>query len=207
MIALECLQPGDRLPSEAELAARLGVGRSTLREAVRVLGHIGVLRARQGSGTFVASVRSASELEQRLTRARVAEVFEVRHALEGLIARLASQRRTPEQVRRMREALEQCRQHADNGDLAAFVKADMQFHQVAAEATENSVLVELYGALRRSFEQASVTIADLVELQRANDLHADLLEAIARGESRAAAAATRRHLNDTERLFRSALHP
>lgn len=204
LIEQQGLRTGDRLPSEPQLAQQLGVGRSTLREAIRALSHGGVLETRQGSGTFVAAGPAQTPLDVRLAEARVAEVFEVRKALEVLIAEVAPQRRTDEHVQRMRAALQHCREHATSGDLHAFVAADAQFHQVTAEATGNTVLVELYAVLRRSLEGASVAIADLVELHHANDLHAVLLEAIADAEPAAAVAATRRHLEATTKLFESA---
>ncbi|HEY0573789.1 MAG TPA: FCD domain-containing protein [Pseudonocardia sp.] len=203
----EGLRRGDKLPSEAQLGARLGVGRSTLREAIRVLSHSGRLETRQGSGTYVSSSanqESAASLDERLADAHVVEVFEVRRALEVLIAQTAPTRRTGDHVARMREALRQCRDHASTGDVAAFIAADSRFHQVAAEATGNVVLVELYAVLRRYLENASVAIADLVELRRANDLHEVLLEAIADSDPAAAVAATRQHLDDTVSLFEAA---
>jgi len=204
LVADEDLHPGDRLPSEAQLATRLGVGRSTLREAIRVLSHNGRLETRQGSGTYVSAPPPAATLDERLTEAHVAEVFEVRRALEALIAQTAPLRRTEDHVARLRDALRECREHATDGDFAAFVAADSRFHQVTAEATGNVVLVELYGVLRRSLENASVAIAGLVELQRANDLHEVLLDAIADGDPAAAVAATRQHLEDTVSLFEAA---
>jgi DNA-binding FadR family transcriptional regulator len=205
LIEQEGLGPGDRLPTEPRLTQRLGVGRSTVREAIRALSHGGLLETRQGSGTFVRAPTAQPPLDARLTEARVTEVFEVRRALEVLIAETAPQRRTDEHIQRMRAALQECRDHAASGDIRAFVAADSQFHQVAAEATGNSVLIELYAVLRRSLEHASVAIADLVELHHANERHAVLLQAIADAEPETAVAATRQHLEDTVKLFEAAL--
>ncbi len=203
LIEQEGLQPGDRLPSEARLAEQLHVGRSTLREAVRALAHSGEVNTRQGSGTYVTAPPT-DEFAARLVRARVDEVFEVRRALEVFIAQTAAERRTAEHIHQMRTALENCRAHARTGDVAAFIAADSRFHQLAAEATGNTVLIELYRVLRRSLERASHAIADVVELQHANDMHAVLLEAIADGDASAAVAATHAHLTDTMRVFESA---
>jgi DNA-binding FadR family transcriptional regulator len=197
LISHEGLDVGDRLPSEPRLAARLGVGRSTLREAIRVLSHTGMLETRQGSGTYVGRPGNGATLEARLAEARVDEVFEVRRALEVLIAQAAPLRRTDEHVRQLREVLAECRLHATTGDLQAFIEADSRFHRITAEATGNSVLVELYAALRRPLENASGVIADLVELERANDRHEVLLDAIADATPDDAVAATRAHLDDT----------
>ena len=85
---------GTRLPGELELGRLLGVGRSTVREAVRSLAAVGMVEARQGAGTFVASASPLTPLDRRLRRAGVAEVYEVRMALELEAARLAAARRT-----------------------------------------------------------------------------------------------------------------
>lgn len=204
LIEAEGLQPGDRLPTEHQLTAQLQVGRSTLREAVRALSHSGLLETRQGSGTYVGVRQAGDELGLRLAKARVGEVFEVRRALEALIARSGAQRREQAHLDRMRVALDECHAHAANGELAAFIDADSRFHQAAAEATGNSVLVEIYELLRRSLSEASLAIADLVDPERANDLHEVLLRAIADGDGAAAVAATEAHLDDTVRLFEEA---
>src|SRR5829696_1945154 len=81
---------GERLPAEPALAADLGVGRSTVREAVRALAHAGVLEVRQGAGTFVRAAPAAAELALRLQRAQALEVYEVRRALEVEAAALAA---------------------------------------------------------------------------------------------------------------------
>jgi DNA-binding FadR family transcriptional regulator len=200
LISGEGLQVGDRLPSEPNLARRLGVGRSTLREAIRVLAHAGALDIKQGSGTYVARPRE-DDLAARLAAARVPEVFEVRTALEVLVARTAPLRRTDEQVAALRTAVQDCRGHAETGDVTAFIEADSRFHRIAAEAAANSVLVELYEVLRRSLEPALLVVADVVELQRANDRHEVLVNAIEDGDPEAAVAATRAHLAETVALF------
>jgi DNA-binding FadR family transcriptional regulator len=204
LITVEGLRPGDRLPTESKLAQRLGVGRSTLREAVRVLAHAGVLEARQGSGTFVGRAREDT-LAERLRSARVAEVFEVRTALEVLVAQVAPLRRSEAHVAALRDALRDCRTHVETGDVAAFVEADSRFHRIAAEAAGNSVLIELYQALRRSLEPALAVVADIAELRQANDRHQVLLDAIERGDPATAVAATRTHLAESTARFETGL--
>jgi len=200
LIEHEGLEVGDRLPSEPRLAARLGVARSTLREAIRALSHTGRLETRQGSGTYVGRPHT-SDLDARLAAARVPEVFEVRRTLEVLIAEAAPLRRTDEHVAQLRAALQDCRRHAGSGDVQAFIDADSRFHRITSQATGNSVLVELYGVLRHSLESALVVVAGVVELQRATDRHQVLLDAIVDGDPEAAVAATRAHLDETVALF------
>src|SRR5438445_2767270 len=91
---------GEKIPAEPELVAALGVGRNTVREAVRALAHSGVLEARQGDGTYV---RAPSELpavmRRRVAAAELRSVIEVRRAYETEAARLAATRRTSEDMK------------------------------------------------------------------------------------------------------------
>lgn len=109
-------------------------------------------------------------------------------------------RRDAAQVAALRAAPADCRAHAGSGDVAAFVEADSRIHRIAAEATGNSVLIEPYEFLRPSVEPALLAVADVVELQRANDRHEVLIDAIEAGDPEAAVAATRAHLAETTAL-------
>src|SRR6202034_1002936 len=120
---------GGRLPAETELAQRLEVGRSTVREAIRALVHAGLLETRQGSGTYVRSLTPGADWEARLRRAAVLEAYEVREALEVQAARLAASRRTEADVAELAECLRQ-RQHArTRARDARFIELDLAFHR------------------------------------------------------------------------------
>ncbi|GAA2931173.1 hypothetical protein GCM10020221_28730 [Streptomyces thioluteus] len=97
---------GERIPTEHALAEQLQVGRNTVREAVRVLVHAGMLRSRQGEGTFVVSTADPAEIMRGVQRAGVRDVLELRIALEAEAARLAATRHEPADLKRMRDALE-----------------------------------------------------------------------------------------------------
>ncbi|BBX36964.1 hypothetical protein MMAGJ_62460 [Mycolicibacterium mageritense] len=86
---------GHRLPGETTLAAQLGVGRSTLREAIRELAGKGVLDSRQGAGVFVTALDVAEDWDTVLRRTTIASVIEARIAIEAEAAALAATRRTP----------------------------------------------------------------------------------------------------------------
>src|ERR1700744_5363512 len=89
-ISLGTWQPGEKLPSEPELMTHFGVGRSTIREAIRILANTGAVSVRQGSGTYVETQNGISEpLQQRLRRADAADLDEVRQLLEMKIAEKA----------------------------------------------------------------------------------------------------------------------
>jgi GntR family transcriptional regulator, transcriptional repressor for pyruvate dehydrogenase complex len=136
---------GSRLPTEPELMAELGVGRSTVREAVRTLARIGLVQVRQGDGTYVTERRVAHEsLLTRCQRAQLREIQDVREALDLQAARLAAERRTDDDLAALRTLLEARADAADRRDAEAYAAADVAFHQRIVASTQNDMLVDLY---------------------------------------------------------------
>jgi DNA-binding FadR family transcriptional regulator len=140
------LSQGDKIPTEPELMAQFGVGRSTIREAVRVLVHAGLLEKKQGYGTYLAAASTVIQepLEHRLRRAGIFEVYEVRKMLELEIARLAAERRDEEDLRRMRHHLDQRSEALKKGDRNGYLNTDVEFHLAVATASKNHVAMDLY---------------------------------------------------------------
>ncbi|GIH29239.1 GntR family transcriptional regulator [Acrocarpospora phusangensis] len=174
-----------KIPTETVLAEQLGVGRNTVREAVRALTHAGLLDCRQGDGTYV---RATSELSgamaRRLRAAEQLEILEVRRALEVEAARLAATRRTDADIVAMEKALARREQAWSGGDPDAFVEADLAFHVAIVQATHNRVLIDLYAdfsaALRTSIAAAGGT------LEHNYIPHDGIVRAIAAGDAAAA---------------------
>lgn len=162
---------GARLPTEPQLVAELGVGRSSIREAVQALVQAGVLDVRQGSGTYVRALPvEAESLPSRLRRAKIAEVHEARRVLEGEIARLAAMRRTDADLKAMRVALgdrEAVRARGIPENLADFADADLAFHQAIARASGNAVLEDLYASFVVVIREALITLNREVEAANA----------------------------------------
>ncbi|TDB77478.1 MULTISPECIES: FadR/GntR family transcriptional regulator [unclassified Micromonospora] len=180
---------GGRIPTEPQLVAALGVGRNTVREAVRALVHAGVLECRQGSGTYVVSTDElAPVVARRLTDDRMAEVVEVRRAFEVEAARLAALRRTPQDVATLDGALAAREAAWRSGRVEEFVAADAALHTAVVAAAHNRMLAELYAsvgaALRSTIAQA---MGDTLEPERYVD-HGRLVEAIRAGDPARAAA-------------------
>ncbi|WP_305093703.1 FadR/GntR family transcriptional regulator [Prescottella sp. R16] len=183
---------GERLPSEADLAAELGVGRSSVREAVRLLVRDGLLDVRHGVGTFVAEPVETAEpaLEQLLRRARVLEVLEVRRALETEAARLAADRARPEDIAEIREQVAD-RHTRQSGGADAFVTADLEFHRSVVVLAGNSVLTALFDSVRPVLHTALVEMVDNEpELPDTGEAHDALVDALEAGDGAAAVAAT-----------------
>ena len=173
---------GSKLPSEPELMATLSVGRSTLREAMRVLAHMGLVDVRPGDGTYIRSpAPEAESLGQRLQRARVIEVYEVRHTLELECARLAALRRNEADLASLQQALQDRRRFTLPGNEAAFIEADLAFHASIASATKNTVLADLYQAFISVNHESWVKASEaLGATEQGQSLHEQLAEAIAR---------------------------
>ncbi|GHF33958.1 GntR family transcriptional regulator [Amycolatopsis bartoniae] len=189
-------KPGERLPNEVRLAAELGVGRSSVREAVRLLARDGLLDVRHGSGTFVAEPPAGSpDVRGLLRRARLLEVYEVRRALEVEAARLAAQRVRPEDVARLRSGLRR-RQELLDADPAEFVAADLEFHRSIVALAGNALLADLFAAAQPVLHDAITEMfRHETPLPDVSDAHTDLLDALERGDADAAAAATVAHLD------------
>lgn len=151
---------GAKIPAEPELVEQLEVSRNTIREAVQALIHNGMLEARQGDGTYViASSLFEAAMTRRLQSSNASESLEVRYCLEREIARLAAARRNADDLEKIRICLE----HRNNPALLLpeFVQADMDFHMAVAEATHNSVLIDLYKYMSDHLQMSiSMTVDD-----------------------------------------------
>lgn len=172
---------GQRLPTEPELMVQFGVGRSTVREAVRLLVNAGLVRVRQGLGTFITSQQAIAEpLAQRLHRAHYQDLNEVRLLLEVKIAEKAAQNRTKEDLARMRMFLKQRYDHGKINNIDACMQADINFHISIAEASKNEIMVDLYKTIATHLKQSfSERFADTSTFLETQHLHKSLLQSIA----------------------------
>lgn len=172
---------GSKLPTEPELMAQLAVGRSTLREAMRVLVHMGLVDVRAGDGTYVCTPSPEAEpLGQRLRRAKVFEVYEVRHSLEMECVRLAAQRRDEQDIARLREAVQKRRALLAPEHEQEFIDTDITFHIAIADATKNAVLADLYRAFVNVHREAWMQANKVPGLnEQGQVLHEKIAEAIA----------------------------
>lgn len=186
---------GQKLPGETTLAPQLGVGRSTVREAIRQLAGRGVLQSRQGAGVFVMALDAPEDWDAVLRRADIVSVIEARIAIESEAAALAAQRRTPQELRALRRALD-ARRVLDNG-LEAHVDADTAFHRAIVAAAHNDILAELFDGFVPRLRQAMVEMLRLrpvADEAADHDAHRALLDAIADHEAATAARLSRDHL-------------
>ncbi|MGM0569083.1 FadR/GntR family transcriptional regulator [Marinobacter sp.] len=186
---------GQRLPVEADLAESLGVSRNTVREAVRVLAHVGMLETRQGDGTYVRSTRDPGESLRRIGRSRLRDQLEVRIMLEAEAAGLAARRRTANDIERMTAALDRRARAGD--DLEQRIAHDEAFHHALVEAAHNPALLELY----RYFAQS------VAETIQRTEQEADLPEPSQEDHELLLAAVRQQNSDKAAQLARALLEP
>ncbi len=140
------LPPGGHLPSQRDLARQLGVGRSSIREAVNALVVLGYLEVMQGKGTFIRQPLpqtdpSIKKLDAALAAGSIFDLIEARQLLESRSAALAAQRAEKSHIHKLKETIAHLKANAREYTL--FLEADMAFHQAVAEATGNVVIYEM----------------------------------------------------------------
>ncbi|MFF4694409.1 FadR/GntR family transcriptional regulator [Streptomyces chattanoogensis] len=192
---------GTKLPAETALAKTLGVGRSTVREALRALAGAGLLQARQGAGVFVIADEPEKDWATRLRQAAVTDIYEVRMLVEVQAARLAAQRRTKADLTAMQTALD-ARRAASDGDDAAFVDADIALHAAVVAGAHNPVLTDLFVEFIPALRKGLIDLLDILGLRAHEPNHGDaahdaLVRAIERGDADIAGSTLQAELEQT----------
>lgn len=206
LIARGQLKPGERVPSERELAAMLGVSRPSVREAITILEAMGLIESRQGGGTFVRSL-TATAIAEPLTamvekdRRLLHALAEVRMGLESWSAYLAASRASEEDITLIRELFEEMDRQATKGGWDANV--DARFHYAITAATHNTLQLHVLNTVHSLFH-ATIQVA-LTEFYRKKGAvealrrqHRAILEAIVRRDPEGARQAMLDHLKMVE---------
>ncbi|QPP09498.1 FadR family transcriptional regulator [Streptomyces bathyalis] len=195
------LSAGDRLPPERELAQRLGVSRSSVKQAVVVLEVQGLVETRHGGGTYLVRDTLDAEPVERLVerRRRLPDVLEAREALETKLAELAAERRTDEDLEAMRTALRAMESDISTGGHG--VDGDRRFHAAVTAAGHSTLLAEFMGSISEPVaESRNESLRQPGRPTRSLEQHARILAAIERGDPKAAAAAMRRHVRTVAKV-------
>jgi GntR family transcriptional repressor for pyruvate dehydrogenase complex len=201
---LKKLRPGDKLPSERELAESLGVSRSSIRDAIRSLELIGLVEPRQGSGTVVREI-SADTLMNPLTNVLrhkmelVSELLDFRKMLEPPLAARAATHASDEELAEMEEILRRQDTKLRGGELA--IEEDSEFHYSIAMASGNTVVLKVLDVLMdllRDTRERSLQLEGRAHKSLAG--HRKVLAAIKKRDAEAAKAAMRRHIEDVEEI-------
>ena len=189
MIVDGTFKPGDKLPGEYDLAQRLNVGRSTVREAIKSLVSQNILEVRRGNGTFVKEHTGVADdpLGFRFAPDKLKlglDLCEIRLMIEPDIAAIAAQKATEQEMDQMQEACDQVRSMIRRGEN--HMKCDVEFHTMLARCTRNSVT-------RRGLVEQTI------------ETHQQVLDAVRARDGHTAAEAMRRHLEYNRRNIENAI--
>ena len=203
-LILKKLQPGDKLPSERELAEMLGVSRSSIRDAIRSLELMGLVEPRQGAGTVVLELSTDSlvnPLANTLKRKEelISELLDFRKMFEPALAARAATHASDEEIAEMEEILERQERKLRQGESA--IAEDSEFHYSIALASRNSVVFKVLDTLMdllRDTRERSLQIEGRPQKSMAG--HRRILTAIKRHDAEAAKAAMRRHIEDVQEI-------
>ena len=204
------LQPGEKLPSERQLIQMLGVGRSSVREALQGLVMMGLVEVRPGQGSYVKSNLhsfipdlSKPDLSNNLQREMRLQLIETRRMIEVEIAGQAATRAKPQQIDRWRETFDDYVRHIDDFGDQRYLSAHKDFHLSVAVMSQNPFNVMLVSAAvdaiphtLREREFMFPTAINLPQLRESQvKIHRDIFDAVAKGDSDSARAAVRAHMD------------
>lgn len=172
---------GGKLPTEPELMKIYGVGRSSIREAIKILSIKGILSVQQGVGTFVVSKNIQESLETQMNKAQIEEVFEVRSLLEAKIAARAAIHHTKKDLKAIKSYLDLRAKLAEENQALECYRTDINFHVAIAEACGNTLLKEIYKIaskhILRTYESSHNNSTD--SFRASQKIHTDLYQYIA----------------------------
>jgi GntR family transcriptional regulator, transcriptional repressor for pyruvate dehydrogenase complex len=202
LIAQGVLRPGDRLPAERDLAAQLGVSRSSVRDAIRTLEVTGLLESHHGRGTVIRDLSTDSlvvPLASVLVRKRgmVAELLDVRRMIEPALAARAAQHASGAQIAQLEDILRRQWDKMRRGEDA--IAEDSEFHRTIALAAKNSVVLRVLDVLMdllRESRNQSLQVRGRRERSYAG--HVRVLNAIKRRDPAGASRAARQHLTEIQ---------
>jgi GntR family transcriptional repressor for pyruvate dehydrogenase complex len=197
-IRMGILRPGDRLPSERMLCDRFGVGRSSVREALRVLSSMGLIEIQMGRGSFVADPDAREDppgIWDRSADVPLSAVMEVRLAFEPQMAALAARRAGDEHLERLEASLRNLESHIERDSLRGRVFADMAFHEALARASGNPLYLSICRGIEPLlFEARRAGLRSLERSKWELESHAEIYGAVKRRSSGSASRAMWHHV-------------
>jgi GntR family transcriptional repressor for pyruvate dehydrogenase complex len=195
----EQLEPGDKLPSERALCQMYGVGRTTLREALRILASQELVSVQAGRGAYVSVPRAGTPFSQwpELLETTVEELLQIRLLVEPPAAAMAALSKLPRAKKQaaLRAPLEQMQRAVDDGELERRVTADVALHLAIARLAGNHLVLSILGEMSGLLvESRRVSLSYGERLDRVQGAHSAICDAIVAGQAEQAAAAMTEHL-------------
>ena len=193
-------KPGEKIPSENELASLMGVSRVTIRSAIQKLSSLGLVVSRHGEGTFVCTLDGTQQFNSMipmimLSRQDREKLHEFRTVIEVESAMLAAARITEKQIEALRQTIVTMAQYSAEPDRAA--AADLSFHRGIAEATENPYILQVFDILETTFTRYLVDNIHTMGASSGLQYHTVICDALAQHNASLARRTMAEHLNVT----------
>lgn len=209
LIAERKLRPGEKLPSERDLATMMQVSRPSLREALRALDMMKIVEIRHGSGTFVASLKPERLIEHfdfifSLDDSTFTQALDARAMLEPSLAAAASQNATKAELATIADCLERAARSVHDPEL--FLEADLELHQLIAASVHNQIIARFMSTLCRlglASRMRTVALRGVPE-QSLQD-HQTIVEALLRRDAQAAASSMQKHIQNISNSLRKSI--
>ncbi len=204
MILRNVWKPGDRLPSENELAESFGVSRVTIRQALLKMNTFGLIRTRQGEGSFVQEMGVGIKLNELvpsiyLSENAVRDVWEFRMMTEVETVALATKRATAEDIRELWESYERLKDQRD--DLEDYINNDFRFHRMLTTIVGNQLVTQLHYLLRDILKETMRKITLKIGRDNGIEYHRRIIEAIEARDAEKARKLMNDHLAESLKLF------
>jgi GntR family transcriptional repressor for pyruvate dehydrogenase complex len=206
LISERKLRPGNKLPSERDLATMMQVSRPTLREALRALNMMGIIEIRHGSGSYVASLKPERLVEHldfvfSLDDSTFAEALDARALLEPRLAALAARNATDAELAEINACIE--RLATSIHDPKLFLKADLDLHQLITSAAHNQIMTRFMVALGRlGLASRMRTVALKGIREQSLQAHKSIVEALLHRDAEAAAGFMQKHIENISEHLR-----
>jgi DNA-binding GntR family transcriptional regulator len=197
MILAGKIKPGERI-NESQLALALQVSRAPIREACRQLERHNIVEVRANRGTFVRNIESKE----------VAELYDVRAALDALAGERAAERMTPATVRELRGHIRLMERFAAQEDVAAYYRANLDFHMAVVRVSSNESLIKLYESVCKQallFRRTSLSLPNRLRVSLKQ--HKEIFSALTSGQKDLAAGLLKNHVLDAGRALVSVIEP
>jgi len=202
------LRPGDRLPAERDMAEQFGVGRNTVREALRMLEITGLIEMRRGAtgGAFIAGAnpaKVASSMAEMLELSgfTLTDLTEARREIEAAVIRLACERADDQLLARLQENVDEATRLAESGEWKLRAAVNIEFHTILATATSNAVMIAIMHALMGVMLSTVLDGFGPMDANTVLESRRRFLDALRRRDAQAATAEMDRHLT---RIWESA---
>lgn len=194
LVAGEGLKPGDRLPSERELVQRLGISRSSVRQAISALESRGMISVQPGRGVFVAA-SSPDNPVWRFSGSSPRDVYEARICIETFAAGLAATRLRAQELADLKESVSTLREAAESGDIRRMAKADSTFHDLIIGACGNPIVQAMYATVREMMvESQKLPMMSRTRLDETVAEHQALLDRLLARDAERASLSMRDHI-------------